>query len=1019
MFNNIFQQGELLYNDELKKIYEALKFIVESQEPSNGSSKSLWLDDDGEMNYYKDGKWELLFGERFKITEDLMNYTEPSSPIEGQLWIKSGTLMYYNGFKWDPIKAQIDTLLTNDNIYQNFLLINGLDEVKKTSSVVNEKIVDFFDFKTTLSEKVTSLTYELSEIIAHDKIFIDVFKDGALLTNGMDYLVSINNNSSKTVIVLSPKNIEWLAGSVFDVKVKIKNIAAGEITSDGKYFMIPSINEDRIFFDRLHQYPETNAYEPLSNVCIHVNNDVLGDKTISAVHVNPKKIISIEKNILFPRLINGSYKIEINEDNTELYAFSGGTGRLLIKKDDYTADPNEWDYLVSSTGIILNDNVMANNATDFIVAIKYIFSERNSSGALYKRRVTSDGDSSIYIGAAKESLAVMCQGFCLGNTSDDYVYDKNSGYVTIKNMPSKLNVAVIEFDKRCCGKVIPPSSSVIIHLDKMFACPMIFAGHSTQNYNVNKMLNADDYQYDRVNNCITINNVTSGSEYMYSVVESYIGQSLTDEEMRNQTIINNIKPIDKMIKYVGTAATDGFITVANMDFLSIPPGEELIFVNGIYVSTKDIRRTGTNMLEVKGIKSGQSYVLLRDVDNNRLLFDDEVNKTTIGGFPTKISSSLLYVQNMLVLDNNSVTCELLNPLDTDNFSVGQVKLMVNPTTNAEEFYIVNLVNTIKTWQKITDTNMINMLKDSMDKYMTTDRCINILQEYDDECYCYVYKYANTVDRPVIYSSLIRTLPDESNFIQFMYKHQQVFVKDINSCSVWINGLRQSIVEESEQDGEYGFIIDGPLKNPLNNTDFTVNIIYTLEQKTLGSQKCSERAVLNNEDRIAPCVYDISKKYNFSLSGGFVRVFVGGYRQKRDSYNIVGSTKIAFDSPINNFNNDKEINNNKYNTNEDILIEVVHDYNLKEQTIVYNDNRILDNYNMILRQDEYGLDDSLLETGDKILIFINGQLFQGDYLIDNKNKTIRLIDTFSQSLKSAPVRMFNSDNYDYEITFEWR
>lgn len=1019
MFNNIFQQGEILYNDELKKIYKALKYIIDSAEPLDGSEKSLWLNNDGEMNYYENGKWKLLFGERFKITESLMNYTEPSNPIEGQLWIKAGTLMYYNGFKWDPVKAQIDTLLTNENIFQNFLLINGLGEVKNANSNITEKIIDFFDFKTILPSDIKLLNYELSEIISHEKIFVDVFKDGALLTKDIDYALSIVDNSTKTVINLTQLGKEWLRGAIFDVKVKIKNISANEIQNDGKYFMVPSINEDRIFFNRLHQYPTSNAYEPLSNVCIHINNDVLQDKLISAVHVNPRKIISIEKNIIFPRIINNSYRLEISDENTELYAFSGGTGRLLVKKEDYMADDMEWDYTSSSSGIILNNTVMNNNATDFIVAIRYIFSEKNSSGALYKRKITADGNTSIFVGNVKESLAVLCQGFCLGNSADDYIYDKNSGYVVIKNMPSKLNVAILEFDKRCCGKIIPSGNTVVVHLDKMFACPIIFAGHSTQNYNINKLLTADSYEYDRLNNSITIRNVTAGKEYMYSVVESYTGPTLTDEEMKNQGTINNISNEYKMIKYIGTAATDGFITVPNMNFTTVPSGEELIFVNGIYVSTRDIKRTGSNTIEIKGIKTGQNYVILRDQDNNRLLFDDEVNKTTVGGFPTKISTALLYVENMLVLDNNSIMCELLDEKDTDNYAIGQVKLMTDPITKTENFYIVNVVDTVKKWEKVVDQNKITKLNSSINKYMTTDRCVNILQEYDDECFCYVYKYANTVDRPIYYSSSIRTLPDDKNFIPFIYKHQYVFTKDINSCSVWINGIRQSTIEEVLHDKDYGFVIDGPLKNPIGNTDFLVNVAYTIEQKPNGALKCSDRAVLNNSDSISPRVYDISKRYNFSMANGYIRVYVGGYRQKKSAYNIIGSSLISFENSVNNYNNNKVISDVKYKNDEEILVEVVYDYEIKEQTIIYNDNRILDNYNLTIKQKDYGLEDSLLESGDKILVFINGQLFQGECLIDNKNKTVRLVDTLNQSIKNASITTFNGNNYDYEITFEWR
>lgn len=108
------KQSELLYNEDLHKIYEATRHIAEipegSEQPELKMHGALWRDDSVNELKYCDkptNTWKTVFGKKFQITDQILVELLPSDPVTGQLWIHNNVLYYFDGTQWLPVHVVI------------------------------------------------------------------------------------------------------------------------------------------------------------------------------------------------------------------------------------------------------------------------------------------------------------------------------------------------------------------------------------------------------------------------------------------------------------------------------------------------------------------------------------------------------------------------------------------------------------------------------------------------------------------------------------------------------------------------------------------------------------------------------------------------------------------------------------------------------------------------------------------------------------------------------------------------
>lgn len=207
------RMSEELYNSELYKLFEVLKPFLDvpadsSIGPATTREGALWLDrqsgNDGEIKFYEDGQWKLLFENRFKIVGEIMAPTEPQNPISGQLWLKEGTLMYYNGADWIPAKSVNVTTEFNFNSFENFLMINPIP-------AAGSQVVEYVDLDGNgTKETAVYKSQFLMPNVEQDKFFINgTFTDDYEVVSNVaiQYPSESLNGKVASAVHINPKNL--------------------------------------------------------------------------------------------------------------------------------------------------------------------------------------------------------------------------------------------------------------------------------------------------------------------------------------------------------------------------------------------------------------------------------------------------------------------------------------------------------------------------------------------------------------------------------------------------------------------------------------------------------------------------------------------------------------------------------------------------------------------------------------------------------------------------------------------
>jgi hypothetical protein len=779
---DIGRESEVLYNQELYRIFEALKNMATPKPdlnadppilpidpiigPSNPTEGALWFTGQ-ELKYFQSGAWKLLFGDKFKMISDICSPTTPEAPIIGQLWLNGGILTYYDGTDWKPVKAVNAEAELDLSVFEQFLIISPL-------LVSGNLVSDYSSYIGSYTIWAQSTHYKIGDQVYYNSSYYRCISE-----HDSDVLFDV----SKWELVIQL----WLPGTVYSVgdSVSYDNVyyeCKTDHTSEATFdpinwnmispiiksqFLLPSADMDRFFISGSY----TDNYDKLTNTAIQYPSSELQGKVASAIHVNPGKLTNVTKRLV---MINKTNPIVmVPESNTEYYGFKDGLGRLLIK-----ANGPLTSYTSIAGGIKLSESTA--NTVDFVLAVTYEFSQVKQSGLLQKGKVVLSDTSSIYVGQLIDPMCVFVQGMYLDDNLSNYEYDYASGYLKLPSI-KKMDVDVITFPMKETGDITDATDprGGMVHVVNTYTKPLVFVYGETMNYSI------ADYVIDSIDpSIIYIKNAEAMMRY--AIVET------EGTEIRDKMFVK--------AGIVPAAGSGGIVSIPCTDDDSIDPSsgdtilaeipagiKPILFVDGILVSQRDLKRNSDGSITAYGLTTGQDYVLLKD-PGDRLIFDDLVNFITI---PTPhADDALVYIEDSLICDNSAIYISKLPTSGVD----GQIKQLVTSTGSA--WYVFNGIT--KLWDMMPrvshpeDTALITQLDSTSQGYAVSSKSVSILQNFGTkDCSYYAYTFANSVEQPLQYGNIITNDVD----IEYNVGYKTPYEPNTNELAVWMDGIRQYYITE--------------------------------------------------------------------------------------------------------------------------------------------------------------------------------------------------------------------------------
>lgn len=965
---NVGRQNEVLMS---KKHYDIFKIMENYLQPPSSENpyepqidppkeneerveiahNSLWVDNNNpnssELKYYDSNRqnWNLFYKERFKITESLLSSEEPLEPIEGQLWIDSGTLKYYHQGQFKAIKAvPFDAGSVNPLGFEDFMIISPMEA---TENRVVDNFTEFLFAKTPILDWQEGKSYEVNEGAIYD-LHIYMCKEA--------HTSSAENN------ILNEKY--W-------TRLDFLN-----------QFLVPDAPRDKFYIDGefIHQKgalpvedPNDTGYIIDTNTCISFPVEMVTGKLASAVHVNPSRLNNITKK--FIKIDKTNPVIEVPEENTEFYGVQGGIGKLLIKTDnDRTTE--YFSVIANDTNCIKLSAEVARRY-DFIYAIHYEFVnvKVKQPGVLYKKKVKLQDENYVWIGPVDpDRICVFAQGLYYEKHSDNYIYDSQNQYLYIKerlqdypNMVKNFDFSVIAFPKVYQGQVannFHAEYGLRINLAVEPKSPNLLAFAGGVQLHMAGLDVMDDPQGNpRVKYIPSITaEVFANNPNMYwAIVE--VNEYNSDNELvykmwrgKTKAVKNQYGNVVVPIYRDEDSPVEGAIYFANNDY-------PIMFVDGVLAFQKEIE-IGNDYLTIYGLKEGQDVVLLGDSkgdqqgefeNSDRLIFEDMVSYATI---PTELcDNTLVYVSNGILCDAGAIYTSI-QPRDEGYH--GEIRQWVNYST--EQWMIYDRPS--RSWKvidpELTVTDPITQENKSyieiLDKnargYTSTRKSISFLQNLGEQvCTYYAYLYSDSIEKQLLMDYCYPNNKDGINNDNagpadpkpFSVNYKHLYVPGNNELTVYWNGIRQNLdspydigYENSKNkecrnnkmftlayddgtkqgkpinafDGYYVYSITKGVENKsfgrtepmpesertqLESEGWTIKLLseptrnvlfYVIEPCESGEIRACERKKLTYKDALASSGAFANNTYTtgeFVLTRGNVRVFINGIRQPFGAY----------------------------------------------------------------------------------------------------------------------------------------
>lgn len=861
---DIGRQNDNLLNEEHYNIFKLLEPYLKHGSPDSPSSGpvsgpgieeirdgAMWLDRDldptnSDLRFFSNGQWNLMFKNRFKITQDIMSADEPSEPIEGQLWIDPQGVMnfFYKGV-FKPIKAIPDNAHQDANLqgFEDFIIISSLSASEKT-------LIDNFSSwligELPLKNWEEGVDYAPNEGCVHDlNIYICKEEHTADKSN----IPGSGTVGEQYVWTKVQKLFQYLVPNSAEDKFYLDGFFVHERCPHGDTLFEPTaITGEFKANEKTAQHLEAvknthvhddgcQGFKADTNVSISFPVEMVEGKIANAVHVNPKRLHRVTKKFLMIDKLNPV--IEIPEENTEFYAFSGGVGKLLIKTDN--PDTTEYSSVVSNNIDCIKLARKVAYTYDFIYAIHYEFLDTKIKqlGQVTKKRQKLNDDNYIWIGPANPNrIVVFAQGLFYAEDkgiNPTWTYNPETEYLYIKeklqdydNLVKTFDFSVIEFPEKFEGKV--NDSFEMVDGKEMFRV-MLPAGYPKS---TSFTVFASGINVDIVAGEVVKHPTNPRILYIPSITRQMYLESL-QHSVPNDTPtplyyciagtqgIFDGKEVDMhrgIVKAKYSRAYGVHIPVYTDPRFPVEGGvllrddeAPLMFVDGVLVFQKEVER-GNDYITIHGLKEGQGVLILADKKDpslgddtlsDSLIFEDTVSYATI---PTpKSDATIVYVANSVLSDASSVYTSR-KPIGEGYH--GEIRYHIN--YDADTWYRYDGSKT--KWIEIKPTEMykhpitqeevplIEVLDKNARGYTHSKKSISFLQNIGEEVCTYMaYKFSDSIEKPLLMGYCHPNNKDGVNIGSssiasdpqpFRTNARHVYVPGRNELSVFLNGVRQNL-----------------------------------------------------------------------------------------------------------------------------------------------------------------------------------------------------------------------------------
>ena len=776
---NVGRGSELIYNEELHKNFEATRHLLDKPEgdiePKTPLDGALWLKRKDGKNHLKTwvkarNQYVNLFEEKFKITDYIMSANTPKDPVEGQLWIYRGVMLYYNGSQWEPIRAQqFDALQFDVSVFEDFIFASPL--WKHGNTIVEDK-----DIETFLEARRKYLQGK-----------IDFMADSTLMGDGT----------------------KWKIGD----KIKDGTISLNEFKLEGQHqFVVPRLEFARIFANNKLDW----SYQAENQFTIkYPKHFLLGHKP-SMVHVNPGRLCSIKKRLF--RIDKQNPRIPVPTKNTEYYGFRLGEhgGHFLLPEE--TQD--DGGYIRDNDfGVILSYNQAQNY--DYALSVTFEFETVRPTGTI-KHFEGSNLPTSYFLPALTGTDNVFVEGFILEGTA----YKKDNVYQTIKidENTSTAEVQVMKSGTREYGFVrdMTVDGKAIIRVLHDFNQPLVFVGGEVMNPAEGEV------SYDRDKNTFTVQNgrlnmpwvVFELSDHVhpardkdgdlisaqgnkkagYKITHNLDGTEIkegpyliTGRDSNNRPMYDETMTVEiiyyDMLESLGIVSkkdqseqgvidytTEDFSTEDILDENGVKIGERVLhavlFIDGLMVKREDLIIDKTNKtITTKNLRVGQDFILLKDKHDYFVDTKDLLPALDTG----KLSESLVYLNGELLCNKSAFTQTIEPTVAKDKAAHQEIMYFLDAkTTTGKEVMEYDDIN--KKWLTLTPQVKKGLLA-IIDSYENMPSTIGFKipwSRIDDRLDVYVYNYANDVE----HSLIIRNLPSQYDDPESVFDAKNKLLRDV-------------------------------------------------------------------------------------------------------------------------------------------------------------------------------------------------------------------------------------------------
>lgn len=778
-------------------------------------------------------------------------------------------------------------------------------------------------------------------------------------------------------------------------------------------FLVPHEGYGKLTDNGLFIHPSSDKYEVISDVGVKFKST---SDMASWVHANPHKMFTMEKKLV---KVESNYIHGLFDNNTEFFYLDTDGWKHMLPYD-YTT--SRGDFKPFDKGIeLVSDRA---KASEFIMMYAYSFYDTARPGKLIRKDFNVGSKAEIHVGLSTKHPMVFVDGLYL--EQHKYDYDKVTGNITIHDdiiNPMDIMALVFENNETVdfeINQTIGDTKDALVGtLKKEYTTPMVFVSGVMGA----QFFNPEQVEYNKANKTVTIKNwgPHQPNDISYAMV------------------------VEADDSYVCHGHFDDTKTIYNDNILG-DYEDYMVWADGVLVSSKHLDIM-PGAIKINNAIAGVEYLLLKinDASKTALLFDGKAMNYTIaiqnedGSLYNECHNACVFVDGKALMMKDTVEKENLPVKGAQ----GQIVKVRNSETSNDvyTYYIYN--DSIAKWETLSQTE-IDKVEDlikadySSGSIMVDAPRGAVLGTY------YAYTYANGVEEPLLKGK--RALLEDKT--EYAVNVQHKFNNGQGALTVFTNKLyNHDATEEPSNTGK--FIVPELEATNTMFKPYAGELLYYVERPEKTESASCIKEVLTAANRNTQ--YQNGYTTSISLMPGVVSVYLNGVRLERNDFTIIDDHTIMLHINAVGGQRNYDPNNqdtwNKYlfyNSNGEheisslrddiIVIEVRQDFNIKTQTVPvrYPGQRIF------FVEDD-GIPKSLILTQDLIKIFINGVIYDGEYIINKENGSITLLDSELESMLNVdPIaRFFETHPVEYDeyiqehgkpytakkqtdkITFEWR